>query len=256
MSTIKKKAKIPATLKSACWDKHIGAMIGTAKCVCCGVYDIRMDKFHCGHVIAEAKGGILAIENLRPICDRCNSGMGTENLYDFKRRCNFVPPSSNETHVNESTKSWKELYFMTKENDNKEKEILEELLELRKEKQDKKEKEEEHKRKYELYKKETENQYMLFKQERIIDMRDSMIQGFEEMGNEQATLKDVHVAYSAWLREKVNEGVLRGKKFSKQEMQNRLDEDFGSLDNGVYKRVMVFFDDEGRAEFLTERAKK
>jgi len=36
-------------------------------------------------------------------------------------------------------------------------------------------------------------------------------------------------------------------------MQNSLDEDFGSLDNGVYKRVMVFFDDEGRAEFLAER---
>jgi hypothetical protein len=53
---------------------------------------------------------------------------------------------------------------------------------------------------------------------------------------------------------KQNEGVLTGKKLSKQEMQNRLDEDFGALDNGVYKRVMVFFDDEGRAEFLTERA--
>jgi hypothetical protein len=52
---------------------------------------------------------------------------------------------------------------------------------------------------------------------------------------------------------KQNDGILTGKKLSKQEMQNRLDEDFGNLDNGIYKRVMVFFDDEGKAEFLTER---
>lgn len=100
--------------------------------------------------------------------------------------------------------------------------------------------------------KESFDMYGKFKAERMVDMRDSLRQGLTEMGNEQATLKDVHVAYTNWMRQ--NEGVLTGKKLSKQEMQNRLDEDFGSLDNGVYKRVMVFFDDEGRAEFLTERA--
>jgi len=99
--------------------------------------------------------------------------------------------------------------------------------------------------------KESFDMYGKFKAERMVDMRDSLRQGLAEMGNEQATLKDVHVAYTNWMRQ--NEGVLTGKKLSKQEMQNRLDEDFGSLDNGVYKRVMVFFDDEGRAEFLTER---
>ena len=227
MTTVKKKAKIPATLKSACWDKHIGAMIGTAKCVCCGIYDIRMDKFHCGHVIAEAKGGILAIENLRPICDRCNSGMGTENLDDFRRRCNFVPQQSNvipiETPVNIVV-------------DDKKKIKLDEAEERRKKMREG-----------------MENQYIMFKQQRIQDMRDSVVHGLEEMGNEEATLKDFAVAYTCWMRKKDEEGVLRGKKFSKQEMQNRLDKDFGPLVNGVYKRVMVFFDDEGKAEFLTER---
>jgi superoxide dismutase len=99
--------------------------------------------------------------------------------------------------------------------------------------------------------KESFDMYGKFKAERMVDMRDSIREGLTEMGNEQATLKDVHVAYSNWMKQ--NEGVLTGKKLSKQEMQNRLDEDFGALDNGVYKRVMVFFDDEGRAEFLTER---
>ena len=96
--------------------------------------------------------------------------------------------------------------------------------------------------------KESFDMYGKFKAERIVDMRDSIRQGLTEVGNEQATLKDVHVAYTNWMRQ--NDGILTGKKLSKQEMQNRLDEDFGSLDNGVYKRVMVFFDDEGRAEFI------
>ena len=100
--------------------------------------------------------------------------------------------------------------------------------------------------------KESFDMYGKFKAERIVDMRDSLRLGLTEYGNEQATVKDVHVAYTNWVRQ--NEGVLSGKKLSKQEMQNRLDEDFGNLDGGIYKRVMVFFDDEGRAEFLAERA--
>jgi hypothetical protein len=37
-------------------------------------------------------------------------------------------------------------------------------------------------------------------------------------------------------------------------MQNRLDEDFGNVDNGVYRRVVVFFDDEGKTAFIAERS--
>jgi len=99
--------------------------------------------------------------------------------------------------------------------------------------------------------KESFDVYGKFKAERMVDMRDSIRQGVTEVGNEQASLKDVYVAYTTWMKQ--NDGILTGKKLSKQEMQNRLDEDFGNLDNGIYKRVMVFFDDEGKAEFLTER---
>ena len=83
-------------------------------------------------------------------------------------------------------------------------------------------------------------------------MRDSLRSGIAEYGNEQATVRDIQVAYMNWLRQ--NEGALTGKKLTKQELQNRLDEDFGASENGTYKRVQVFFDDEGRAEFLTERS--
>jgi len=48
-----------------------------------------MNDFHCGHVIAEAKGGETVIENLRPICKKCNLSMGTDNLNDFRKRYGF-----------------------------------------------------------------------------------------------------------------------------------------------------------------------
>ena len=99
--------------------------------------------------------------------------------------------------------------------------------------------------------KESFDQYGKFKAERVVDMRDSLRIGITEYGNEQASMKDMHVAYMNWVRQ--NDGVLTGKKLSKQELQNRLDEDFGALDNGVYKRIQVFFDDEGRVEFMTSR---
>jgi len=39
--------------------------------------------FHCGHVIAEKNGGSIEIANLRPICQSCNSSMGTTNMDVF-----------------------------------------------------------------------------------------------------------------------------------------------------------------------------
>ena len=98
--------------------------------------------------------------------------------------------------------------------------------------------------------KESFDQYGKFKAERMIDFRNPRL-GLEERGNEQVTLKDVQLAYNSWTRQ--NEGTLVGKRLTKQELQIRLEEDFGNLDNGVYKRCVVFFDDEGREEFIATR---
>ena len=99
--------------------------------------------------------------------------------------------------------------------------------------------------------KESFDQYGKFKAERIVDFRDARM-NLQEYGNEHVTLKDMMVAYTSWVKQ--NEGTLTGKKLSKQELQNRLEEDFGSLDNGMFKRCVVFFDDDGKAEFHKERA--
>ena len=99
--------------------------------------------------------------------------------------------------------------------------------------------------------KESFDQYGKFKAERMVDFRDVRLK-LEEYGNEQVTLKDAVLAYNNWTRQ--NEGTLTGKKLTKQELQNRLEEDFGNLDGGIFKRCAVFFDEEGKAEFEQERS--
>ena len=98
--------------------------------------------------------------------------------------------------------------------------------------------------------KESFDQYGKFKAERMVDFRDPRL-NLTENGDEQVTLRDVALAYTNWTRQ--NEGTLSGKKLTKQELQNRLEDDFGNLDNGIYKRCAVFFDEEGKEEFLQSR---
>ena len=97
--------------------------------------------------------------------------------------------------------------------------------------------------------KETFDQYAKFKNERMIDFRDPRL-GLIEDGSEQITLKQVEKAYKSWVR--ANEGTLSGK-LQPRDLQNRLDEDFGNLDKGVYKRVLVFEIDEDREEEYNKR---
>ena len=81
----RKKKYISATMKRKVWDEHIGKKIGEAKCLCCKITDITQLSFHCGHVIPECNGGELILSNLKPICQNCNSSMGTLNMDDFMK---------------------------------------------------------------------------------------------------------------------------------------------------------------------------
>jgi hypothetical protein len=82
----KRKKAIPKSVKIAVWNKNIGETIGKHKCMCCNVADITQMNFHCGHIIAEAKGGKVHVDNLLPICSKCNRSMGTQNLNEFKKK--------------------------------------------------------------------------------------------------------------------------------------------------------------------------
>jgi 5-methylcytosine-specific restriction endonuclease McrA len=82
-TTIVKKKPIPSTVKKLVWNTNIGEEIGKTKCLCCKSTDITQMSFNCGHIIAEANGGNTIVSNLKPICQNCNSSMGTKNMNEF-----------------------------------------------------------------------------------------------------------------------------------------------------------------------------
>jgi len=79
----KKKKPISSTIKRLVWNTNIGEQIGKAKCMCCNVTDMTQMSFNCGHIIAESNGGETIVSNLKPICQNCNSSMGTKNMEEF-----------------------------------------------------------------------------------------------------------------------------------------------------------------------------
>lgn len=79
---------IPAAVRTAVWNKWIGVVNGVGKCFICGTL-MTQSTFHCGHIIAHAKGGTTEINNLKPICQRCNCSMGMQNMDDFIKKFGF-----------------------------------------------------------------------------------------------------------------------------------------------------------------------
>jgi hypothetical protein len=80
---------IPKAVKSKVWDLYIGKQNGIGKCQCCKTRDIEALHFECGHIISEAHGGKVKIDNLRPICSQCNRSMGTMNMDEFIHKYGF-----------------------------------------------------------------------------------------------------------------------------------------------------------------------
>ena len=79
-----KKKTIPKVLKDSVWITYIGKDVGVTLCPCCNTHEITQLSFDCGHVIAEALGGKTTLENLRPICSKCNKSMRTMHMDEFK----------------------------------------------------------------------------------------------------------------------------------------------------------------------------
>lgn len=85
-----RKETIPDAVRIAVWNKYCGVENGTAIClVGCG-RPIAVSNFHCGHIVSEATGGKVTIQNLRPICAGCNSSIGKKNTLAFMRQYGFT----------------------------------------------------------------------------------------------------------------------------------------------------------------------
>ena len=67
-------------MRTQVWNRWIGIEKGQVKCPYCQINNITPFFFECGHVLAEAKGGEVSVENLRPICRECNGKMGTQPI--------------------------------------------------------------------------------------------------------------------------------------------------------------------------------
>ena len=95
-----RKDKIPLALREQVWIHRMGRVF-EGKCpVTWCKNTITVFDFESGHNIPESKGGATSIENLLPICSRCNKGMGNRHSIDewgAKYQPEDIPASSTKT---------------------------------------------------------------------------------------------------------------------------------------------------------------
>lgn len=78
-----KKQKIPLALREQVWILYLGETKFKHKCNVKWCENIITPfNFEVGHNIPESKGGATNIDNLRPICSKCNKSMGSQYSID------------------------------------------------------------------------------------------------------------------------------------------------------------------------------
>ena len=75
---------IPRAIRLEVWRKYNGNTLN-GKCFVCDDR-LTIENFQVGHDTAKAEGGADDISNLRPICSKCNSAMGTTSIRAYKRK--------------------------------------------------------------------------------------------------------------------------------------------------------------------------
>lgn len=88
-----KKEKIPRALHEAVWVTYAGRVF-EQKCLipwCPNIMTVF--DYQTGHNIPESKGGHATLENLRPICSRCNQSMGNKfTIQEWSDKYHEPPP--------------------------------------------------------------------------------------------------------------------------------------------------------------------
>ena len=87
-----KKSSIPKAIREQTWIKNFGENFSHKCYVGWCKNNINVFNFHVGHDKPESKGGKLNIDNLKPICTRCNLSMS--NNYTIKEWNNLSSPVS------------------------------------------------------------------------------------------------------------------------------------------------------------------
>jgi len=100
-----KKKRIPKALREALW-MSFHKNVFSAKCHTSWCKnEINAYDFHAGHNIPESRGGPTTLENLVPICARCNLSMGSTYTFDEWQK------NSSEWDVVKSKRHWCYRYF-------------------------------------------------------------------------------------------------------------------------------------------------
>ena len=91
MTTPTRKANIPKALREQVWLRRMGkTYLGKCPTKWCE-NQITVFDFHCGHNIPESRGGATTVDNLIPICGRCNLSMSDTYTFDEWHK-KFAPP--------------------------------------------------------------------------------------------------------------------------------------------------------------------
>lgn len=70
-----KKTTIPKAIREQVWIQTFGKTFSHSCYISWCKNNITVFDFHVGHDIPESQGGLLNINNLKPICARCNLSM-------------------------------------------------------------------------------------------------------------------------------------------------------------------------------------
>ena len=78
----KRKATIPKALREQVWIRTMGRSFDGKCPVQWCTNTLTVFDFQCGHNIPESKGGKTTLDNLIPLCGRCNVSMGDRYTID------------------------------------------------------------------------------------------------------------------------------------------------------------------------------
>jgi 5-methylcytosine-specific restriction endonuclease McrA len=90
-TTKKIKEKIPKALREQVWIRYCGKTFEHKCLIPWCKNKINPFDFHVGHDIPESKGGSTTIDNLQPICARCNLSMSDD--YTISEWVKFAGPT-------------------------------------------------------------------------------------------------------------------------------------------------------------------
>lgn len=97
----KRKQKIPAALREQVWIHKMGRVF-EGKCPTAWCQNtITVFDFQSGHNIPESKGGPTTLDNLIPICSRCNLSMG--DTYTIEEWSNILNDPSKQDNLSKTT---------------------------------------------------------------------------------------------------------------------------------------------------------